>query len=92
MTFIRESTPVAKKRYSCDACFELERADCFNENPDVEHWEKEDKESLLKLKQDQYINIGEKYYHQVYSYDGEMCSFRAKLEAKRLFLKYVDEY
>lgn len=91
MIFIRDSKPVARKRYECLACFELSEADCFDPNEPLFHWSKEDREVLMKLKEDQYINIGEKYYHQVYSYDGEICSFRAKLEAHRLFLKYVYE-
>ena len=91
MQFIRESTPVARKRHECLACFELSECDLFTNPHESKHWEPEDKETLKALADNRYINKGEKYYHQVYTYDGEICDYRAKIAAHKLFMKYVYE-
>ena len=91
MQFIRESYPVARKRHECLACFELSECDLFTNELESKNWDPQDKEKLKKLTNNNYIEKGEKYYHQVYTYDGEICDYRAKISAHELFIKYVYE-
>lgn len=80
MATIRQSTPVAKKQYRCDAWYWIDYTDYYDE--------------LTPEEQKQYDNCngvirpGEKYLYEFQNASGDVGSFRANLAMHDICLKY----
>lgn len=81
---IRESTPVARHHYPCQASHWINQASL----PDSE-FEPDELLLLSAAKADRYkIRPGQKYVYQVQRVDGLIETFRARLDMHNICLKY----
>lgn len=80
---IRETTPIARKEYSCDACDALLASMAY---PD--EFDSEDLKILDKAHADGWlIKKGEQYTNQTCKYD-DLYTFRAKTDVMKVYFKY----
>ena len=83
MEMIRNSTPMAKKDYSCDACVWLFESD-YRYGLTISEYR-----SIIKAQRNGCrIKAGSKYIYQCGKYEGDFYVFRAIPEIHAICLKY----
>ena len=77
-----KTTHVARKEYNCNA------SEWFSD-ADLQEWDDEDLEILETIMSENYkILKGTKYIHIRGKWDGEFCTFRARLDSNKLCEMY----
>lgn len=83
-TLLKDERRVARKEYHCQASDWIR--DCGWEDDD---WSKDEADAISSAKGDDWkILKGERYVYQTGVFDGEMVTFRAKINLHEICLRY----
>ena len=80
MDVIRESQPIARKNYICDAWYWYDNADIYEDLTDEEKMAADDCNGVIKK--------NERYIYAVQKIDGESNVFRANIAIDAICRKY----
>ncbi|MBL4833607.1 MAG: hypothetical protein JKY26_06485 [Pseudomonas sp.] len=83
-TLLRESRPVARKEYECDAAEWYINSNLGRHDFEPEDWAIIEKASAERFK----ILPGLPYVRQSGIYEGELCTFKARIDMHGICLKY----